>query len=181
MRFFFVIIYYLILIRLPHSTVPVVGQLTERLKEIICRRIFKFCGTNVNIGRGARFGKGYGIQIGNNSGIGMNAKIPDNVIIGEDVMMGVNVQIIGSKHNFERTDIPMRKQGSTKLTPVVIEDDVWIGNNAIILPERRIRKGTIVAAGSVVTKDFPEFSIIGGNPARLIKSRLDTSKINDVS
>ena len=55
--------------------------------------------------------------------------------------------------------------------PVVIEDDVWIGGHVIINAGRRIRKGTIIAAGSVVTKDFPEYSIIGGNPVKLIKIR----------
>lgn len=66
----------------------------------------------------------------------------------------------------------MRKQGIRKEPPVVIEDDVWIGSNSIIMAGRKIAKGGIVAAGSVVTKDFPEYSIIGGNPARIIRSRI---------
>jgi maltose O-acetyltransferase len=69
----------------------------------------------------------------------------------------------------------MRLQGLAKLDPVVIENDVWIGNNVIILPGRRISKGSIIAAGSVVTKDFPAYSIIGGNPAKLIRNRLNSS------
>lgn len=54
---------------------------------------------------------------------------------------------------------------------------LWIGGHVIINAGRRIRKGTIVAAGSVVTKDFPEYSIIGGNPAKLIKSRNEQNLI----
>lgn len=166
------ICYYVVLIRLPHSTVPFIGPFSERLKEFFGKRIFKSCGTNVNIGKGARFGNGRNIEIGDNSGIGMYAKVPNNIKIGKDVMMGVNVTIFSTNHGFERTDIPMRKQGMKETKPVEIEDDVWIGSNAIIMAGRRIAKGTIVAAGSVVTKDFPEYSIIGGNPARLIKSRI---------
>ena len=55
----------------------------------------------------------------------------------------------------------------------VIDDDVWIGRDVTIMVGRHISKGTIVAANSVVTKDFPEYSIIGGNPAKLIRSGLD--------
>ena len=165
------IFYYLILIKLPHSTVPIVGIPIERLKEYFGKKIFKFCGSNVNIGKGARFGDGKNLVIGNNSGIGLNCKVPNNLIIGEDVMMGPNVIIFGSNHNFERTDIPMRLQGMKTYSPVIIEDDVWIGSNTIIMPGLKIKKGTIIGAGSIVTKEFPEFSIVAGNPAKLIKSR----------
>lgn len=172
MRLFSVYFYYFILNKLPHSSVPVIGLPCERFKEFFIRKIFKSMGTNVNISKGARFGNGKFIQIGNNSGIGMNAKVPNDIVIGEDVMMGVNVTIFGSNHIFDITDIPMRKQGIKKCNPVIIEDDVWIGSNSIIMPERRISKGTIIGAGSFVTKEFPSYSIIGGNPARLIKSRI---------
>ncbi|WP_395632343.1 acyltransferase [Flavobacterium sp.] len=170
------ITYYLILKRLPNSTFPFFGPVSEKLRYSCCRHIFKECGKNVNIGQNARFGTGKNIVIGYNSGIGINAKVPDNIIIGEHVMMGENVTVFGSNHAFERTDIPMTKQGFKTYPPVVIEDDVWIGNNSIILAGRIIKKGSIVAAGTVLTKDFPEYSIIGGNPSRLLKSRLDIAK-----
>ena len=171
MRKISLILYYLVLNKLPHSSVPIIGLPCERFKEFFIKKIFNSCGTNVNIGKGARFGNGKYIKLGNNSGIGMFAKVPNDIVIGEDVMMGVNVTIFGSNHVFERTDIPMRKQGMKKEKPVVIEDDVWIGNNSIIMPGRIIAKGSIIGAGSVVTKDFPAYSIIGGNPARLIRNR----------
>jgi len=171
MRLFYIILYYTILIRLPHSTVPIIGRPLERLKEFFVRRIFLKCGKNVNVSKGARFGIGTKIQIGNNSSIGMNCKVPDDMIIGNDVMMGPNVIIFSSNHNFDRTDIPMISQGMRKYPPVVIEDDVWIGANVIVLPGIRIKKGTIVGAGTVLTKEFPEYSIVGGNPGKLLKSR----------
>lgn len=65
----------------------------------------------------------------------------------------------------------MRLQGYSQNKPIVIDDDVWIGRDVTIMVGRHIKKGTIVAACSVVTKDFPEYSIIGGNPAKLIKNR----------
>jgi maltose O-acetyltransferase len=173
MRVFSLIFYYLILNKLPHSTVPIIGLPCERFKEFFVKNIFKKCGTNVNVSKNARFGNGKFIEIGNNSSIGMESKVPNNIIIGEDVMMGPNVTIYGSNHIFDRTDIPMRKQGMKKYPPVVIEDDVWIGSHVIIMPGLTIKKGTIIGAGSIVTKNFPEYSIIGGNPAKLLKSRLD--------
>lgn len=68
----------------------------------------------------------------------------------------------------------MPQQGFKKYPPVVIEDDVWIGGHVMINVGRTIKKGIIIAAGSVVTKDFPEYSIIEGNPAKLIKSRIES-------
>lgn len=171
--------YYLILKRLPHSTFPLFGPMSEKLRYVFCRHIFKSCGKNVNIGQNARFGNGKNIVIGYNSGIGINAKVPNNIIIGEHVMMGENVTVFGSNHAFDRIDIPMTKQGFKTYPPVVIEDDVWIGNNSIILAGRTIKKGSIIAAGTVLTKDFPEYSIIGGNPSRLLKSRLDIAQQKD--
>ncbi|WP_367392684.1 DapH/DapD/GlmU-related protein [Lewinella sp. LCG006] len=171
MRKFSLFLYYLILNKLPHSSVPLIGLPCERLKEFFAKRMFSYCGTNVNIGKGARFGNGKYIRIGNNSGIGMNAKVPNNIQIGEDVMMGPNVTIFGANHEFSRTDIPMRKQGMKTYPPVEIEDDVWIGSNVIIMPGLVIKKGTIIGAGAVVTKSFPAYSIIGGNPAKFIRSR----------
>lgn len=129
-------------------------------------------GQNVNVEKGALFGKGFDIEIGDHSSIGKDAKIPPDIKIGKDVMMGNNVTIFGTSHVFDRTDISMISQGSKKYPPFVIEDDVWIGQNTIILPKvGKLAKGTIVGAGSVVTKQFPEYSIIGGNPARLIRMR----------
>ncbi len=75
-------------------------------------------------------------------------------------------------HNHDRTDIPMGHQGSTTSTPLHIAGDVWIGARAIILPGcRRIGHGAIIGAGAVVTKDVPDWAVVGGNPARIIKSR----------
>ena len=89
-------------------------------------------------------------------------------------MMGRNCYIISQNHNFSRTDIPMRLQGSQDSSSIqtIIEDDVWIGMNVLMTPGRHIQKGTIVGAGTLLCKDFPPYSVVGGNPSKLIKSRL---------
>lgn len=71
---------------------------------------------------------------------------------------------------FSRTDVPMNQQGFQEEQPVII-DDVWIGGHVIILPGVHIHRGAIIGAGAVVTKDVPEWAIVGGNPARIIGIR----------
>jgi len=86
-------------------------------------------------------------------------------------MLGSNVDIISGKnqHNFDRLDIPMREQGGD-LEKIVIGEDSWLGNSSVVMAN--VGKKSIVAAGSVVVKDVPPYSIVGGNPARVLKSRL---------
>ena len=101
--------------------------------------------------------------------------------IGKKVLFGPHPTIITGDH---RIDIPGKYIADVTVEekfvdgmnvydrPVVIEDDVWIGRDVLITPGRVIRKGSIVGCGCVLSKDFPEYSIIGGNPPRLIRSRL---------
>ena len=133
----------------------------------------------MNIQRNAQWGSGATLRVGDNSGLGMNCVLPEGTIIGNNVMMGPNCYVHQRNHRFDRTDIPMCMQGYSEKKPLIIEDDVWIGMNVTIMVGRRIAKGTIVAANSVVTKDFPPYSIIGGNPARLIRSRIQDNNIKE--
>lgn len=147
------------------------GGVSSFLRRWACKHIFEYCGKNVNIEKGAWFGKGIHIRIGDNSGLGINCVIPDGSVIGCDVMMGPNCYIHNRNHLFDRIDIPLRQQGYSKSKPVIIDDDVWIGRDVTIMVGRHISKGSIVAANCVLTKDFPKYSIIGGNPSRLLKMR----------
>ena len=140
-------------------------------RRALCKHIFKKCGEHVNVERGAFFGKGVEIEIGDYSGIGINASIPGDTIIGKYVMMGPNCTILMNNHRTVDTSVPMVFQGMTEKRRTVIDDDVWIGQSVLMTPGRHISKGSIIAAGCVLTKDFPEYSVIGGNPSRLIKSR----------
>ena len=166
------ILYYGFARYLPKSASKPFGPLSKTIRYILCRGIFKKCGKNVNIERKASFGYGRNIEIGNNSGIGINCFIPDGSIIGNDVMMGPNCYVHAKKHRFDRTDIPMRIQGYySDLSGLVIGNDVWIGRDVSILPGRTISDGSIIGANCVLTKDFPKYSIVAGNPGKLIRLR----------
>jgi maltose O-acetyltransferase len=89
--------------------------------------------------------------------------------------MGPEVIVLTVSHKYDRLDIPMRQQGHNKPEPVIIGDDVWIGTRAIIMPGISVGKGAIIGASSVVTKDVPEYAIVCGNPAKVVKSRKDSS------
>jgi len=115
---------------------------------------------------------GEGLKIGNNSNIGPYSWIGCSgfIEIGSNVMMGPRVNLLAENHNFKRTDIPMKEQGVSR-SFIKIEDDVWLGANCSVLSGVTIGKGSIVATGAVVTKDVPPFSIVGGVPARILRSR----------
>lgn len=85
--------------------------------------------------------------------------------------MGPDVIIMTSSHNVESTFLPMNQQGSLPKQKVIIGDDVWIGTRVIILPGVRVGTGSIIGAGAVVTKDVPDYAIVGGVPAKIIKFR----------
>lgn len=168
------ILYYGIAQYLPKSYSKFVGSSAKKIRYFLCKRIFYKCGENVNVERKAHFGSGRLIEIGDNSGLGYNCNVPSNLKIGDNVMMGANCYILKYNHSFERTDIPMVQQGyqSKENVLTIIEDDVWIGMNVLMTPGRLIRKGTIIGAGCLLCKDFPPYSIVGGNPAKLIRSRI---------
>lgn len=157
---------------LPSSYSPVIGGVCNWLRIVCCKGIFKRCGKIRTIDRCAYFGTGENIEIDDYSGIGSCCVVPKNTKIGKYVMMAPEVHIVQNNHEFSNVEIPMALQGSRKDVPTtVIGDDCWIGVRAILTPGRHIGSGSIIAAGSVVTKDVEPYSIVGGNPARLIKKR----------
>ena len=86
-------------------------------------------------------------------------------------MMGPEVAIYTVNHCTERIDIPMNVQGITPERPVVIGNDVWIGTRVIILGGVKVGTGSIIAAGSVVTKSIPAYTIVAGVPAKVVRVR----------
>ncbi len=142
---------------------------SKKLRALCGRLTMDHCGKNVNIEKGAQFS--YNVSLGDNSGIGVNALISANVTIGNDVMMGPDCIILTANHGMERNGIPMWKQPHESPRPVVIGNDVWIGARVIILPGVHIGDGSVIGAGSVVTKDVEAYSVVGGNPAKLIRMR----------
>lgn len=167
------LLYYGIARHLPKSTTPIFGKFAKLIRRELCKRIFATCGDKLNVENKAYFGNGKDFRVGNEAALGTNFKSTNRIVtIGNYLMMAEDVLFLGGGHNFERTDIPMGHQGGGSKTPLQIGDDVWIGARAMILPGcRHIGKGVIIGAGSVVTKDIPDYAIVGGNPARVIKYR----------
>jgi maltose O-acetyltransferase len=167
---FFLALYYGFARHLPASDKPYGSQLGRAARYVCCKRIFDRCGKEVDVEHGVEFATGDGIEIGDHSTIGVNSRI-GVVKIGSDVLVGPEVTMITKNHLYSDLTRPMWTQGATDPKPVIVEDDVWIGVRAIILPGRRIGRGAIVGAGAVVVKDVPPYAIVGGNPARVLNYR----------
>ena len=162
------LLYYSIAQHLPVSYSGVkLGQ--TALRRLCGKLMLASCGKKVNIEKGAVFSAR--VSLGDYSGIGINAHISGTCTIGSYVMMGPNVTVITRNHRHDDLQQPMMFQGFEEEKPVVIGDDVWIGERAMIMPGVRIGKGSIIAAGAVVTHDVPDYAVVGGVPAKVIKMR----------
>jgi len=109
------------------------------------------------------------VTIGDNTRIGIHSTIIGPVCIGHHVNLAQGIVVTALNHQFGNTALRVDQQGiSTK--PVVIGDDVWIGANSVILPGVTIGSHCVVAAGAVVTKDVPSNTVVGGIPAKVLKT-----------
>jgi len=106
-----------------------------------------------------------GDRVSLNTNVQLNASVGGSITIGDDVLVSPNVTIRSANHSFQRSDIPIRKQGHT-CGDITIEDDVWLGSNVVVLRDVTIGQGAIIGAGAVVTHDIPPMSIAVGVPAR---------------
>lgn len=174
-----IITYRLIGMRLPFSFWPFLGGFASGFRRWLW------------IGMGCKIGKGCDIEPNIDLGfapkliIGNGCQINQNVVLrtarlGNYVMLAPGVVLLDRNHNFNRLDIPMALQGHTARLETVIEDDVWIGQNAIVMPGIKIGQGAIVAAGAVVTRDVAAYSIVAGVPARIVKSRKAAIHVDSV-
>lgn len=144
-------------------------------------------GKNFHSGRGVVLWARNSITIGNNFYIGRYSQIECDSIIGNNVIFANNVALVGRyDHNYLQIGKPTRLASQIRDvdynwkgldSKVIIEDDVWVGYGAIIISGVRIGKGSIVAAGSVVTRDVEPYIIVGGNPASFIKYRFTKEEI----
>lgn len=108
------------------------------------------------------------VYIGDRSRIGLGCVVIGPVTVGNDVMFAQNIVVSGLNHGYQDISLPPSLQ-AVETKPITIGDDVWIGANAVITAGVKIGKHAVIAAGSIVTKDVPDFSIVVGNPARIIK------------
>ena len=138
------------------------------IRSFLVRNYLKKCGKNIRVKKGAEISPNS--ILGNNTELGTRCLIQSNVIIGNDVIMGPDIKIYSRNHNYDSIDKPIRKQGK-KYYNTSVANDVWIGANVLIMAGVKVGNHVIIAAGSVVTKDLPDYSIVGGVPAKVIKYR----------
>lgn len=164
----------------------------KRIKQLRDRFLRKVKFRKYDIDRGFHAGKRVHfwaksqLKIGKNFYIGRDSFIETDCIIGDNVIFGNRVAIVGKyDHHYQQIGVPIRlasairdKEYNWKGLDLVtiIEDDVWIGYGSTIMQGVKIHQGAIIAAGSVVTKDVEAYSIYGGNPAKKIADRFDTSQ-----
>ncbi len=165
---------------LPHElrawTVYLLSKVPGRIGMAMRYQYYKwrgsFLGKRVHIFEEVLLLAPQNIRIGRNTFVGRRTIMQgrERIEIGENVLIGPDVFITSTNHGYHERHTIIQYQGfeSEKVT---IEDDVWIGARSIILPGVTIGKGSVVAAGSVVTKDVGEYSVVGGNPAMLITTR----------
>lgn len=108
------------------------------------------------------------VIIGDRTKIGLSNTIIGPVTIGNDIRLAQNITVSGLNHNYQDVSRPIHLQG-VSTSPITIENGTWIGANVVVLAGVTIGKHSVIAAGSVVTKDVPAFSVAVGNPARIVK------------
>ncbi|MGB6303596.1 MAG: acyltransferase [Acidobacteriaceae bacterium] len=122
---------------------------------------------------------GCGMVMGSRSSIGAYSFIGCSgpLRIGDDVMIGPRLTLIAENHNFSDVTKPMNQQGVNS-KGITIGSDIWIGSCVTILDGVTVGDHSVIAAGAVVTKDIPPYSIVGGVPARVIRSRVSRAVIS---
>lgn len=168
----YVIVYYLFVYYLPSTGVPVVGKWSTRLRSWLCRKMFEYTEGYIDVGRHVYFGLNR-IRVGAHSGFGDYFHLQDTELtVGRHVMIAPHVTVLGGSHRFEDKTVPIGQQGNYPKTKLTIGDDVWIGRGAYILAHvKKIGTGAVIGAGAVVTKDVPDYAVVAGNPARIVKYR----------
>ncbi|MCT7943834.1 acyltransferase [Shewanella septentrionalis] len=161
--------YALFVVWLPGSNV---NGVSCRLRGLFFKHWSKSFGKGSVVLKGVEVSNPKNLSVGEQSGLGLNAYLScvDEVTIGDRVLMGPDVMIFTADHNWCNVDKTYFNKGMTRAA-VIIEDDVWIGARVIILKGVTIGKGATIAAGSVVTKNVQSMAIVGGVPAKFIKSK----------
>lgn len=157
-----------------------VPYIIDKIQSFFYRKAFKSCGRNVYLRPMSSDFKGIeNFTIGNNVSIPKGSTFYSTeaeLIIKDNVIFGPHPTIITGDHRIDKIGVPIIKNDE-KLpendADVIIEEDVWVGANVVILKGVMIGRGSIVAAGAVVNKSCPPYSIIGGVPAKILKYRFD--------
>lgn len=108
------------------------------------------------------------VYIGDNAHLGLSNTVIGPVSIGKNTILAQNIVLSGLNHGYADPDIPIKDQKETT-SPIIIEEDCWIGANSVVVAGVTIGKHSIIAGGSVVTKNVAPYTIVGGNPAKVLK------------
>lgn len=148
------------------------GMFGVVLRFVVYKFLLKKLSSFILIYPGVYLTHTYGISFGKSCSINTNAILDGRggITIGDHVMIGPHAYIASSSHSHDNLSIPMSSRGHY-MKPTVIKNDVWIGANTTILGGVTIGTGVIVGAGAVVTKDIPNYTVVGGVPAKKITSR----------
>ncbi|MCZ8536932.1 acyltransferase [Paenisporosarcina quisquiliarum] len=143
------------------------------LQRKICEKKFLYYGENADFRIGAYAIGCSNIKIGDNVVIRpfcmLIASANGSIDIQKNALIGPGVHIYVSNHQYSDSTIPIYYQGYSEPKPVLIKEGSWVGANSVILPGVTIGRNAVVAAGSIVTKNVDDFTLVGGNPARLLK------------
>lgn len=173
-------VYYSLLSLLPSARVT---SVFSKIRVWYFQNVFKIMAKGGNpsmIGRKIYIANAQRVSFGTGCRLNENVYI-EAAQVGNDVLIAPNVSILSREHEHQSLDIPISMQGYKEERPVIIGNDVWIGRNAILLAGVKIGNGAIVGAGAVVTKDVPDFAVVGGVPAQIIKSRKPQKKMSEQS
>jgi acetyltransferase-like isoleucine patch superfamily enzyme len=118
-----------------------------------------------------------GSRLGRYAYIGRGFYAPSPVSVGDLCMISSNVTLVANDHGTDNVDLPIRLDFRWSHAVTVFEGDVWVGHGAIIRAGLTIGRGAVIAAGAVVVKDVAPYTIVGGNPAKLIRPRFDANAI----
>ena len=171
-NYFYMLLYYGLATHLPPVDAPL-GSLSQLFRNFLAKKLIKKFGNDVRVNPKASFGSGLRVEVGDNCNLPSGLIVIGDLKLGNDVMMGPEVVFISYNHEVSDLEVPMRMQGATDSKPIIVGNDVWIGMRVMVMPGVKIGSHSIIAAGSVVTKDVPEWGIVGGNPAKVIKYRKD--------
>lgn len=174
MRKFWLVLYYGFARHLPKSNRGAMGKFAKWLRGKCARHLFAECeGEDINLEQGAYVGNGRNFHVLGDAAIGKDFVCHNRIVtIQGNVMMGEEVMFLGGGHKFDNPDVLIGAEGDDPDTPLEIGVDVWIGARVIVLPGcKKIGAHSIIGAGAVVTKDVPDYAIVGGNPAKVIRMR----------
>jgi acetyltransferase-like isoleucine patch superfamily enzyme len=119
------------------------------------------------------------IKLGNNVFINSGAYFSGEIIVGDNVLFGPNVIITSGHHDYSEVGKIIEEQGRPKKNEILILSDSWIGAGSILLQKTKINEGTIIGAGSVVTKEMPPYCVCVGNPCKPINYRYSDSELKE--